>query len=289
MVSDRSNGIYRSLIAALIGLVLSGASPPPANPTERNQSDSKRPTRAQFERAIVALVAQKPETKDPGCQPGEDNRQSDLCAQWKAADAASGSMWAAIVGLAIGAATLIFAWRAAHWAKKAAEQTSRNADVTEKGLTAYLSIENVVIHSEALQPLAFECTLRNDGQTPASKVLVDYRLSAISPSDPTNKILISQESLTTNHRVSGQLPVIIPPIPFKNQIWPPSIDERIEFFLFLNIKIKWDDVFGKSHKRSDDFNLSVRLDSFIGSYRMITSQDFSAIISREIERRRTTA
>lgn len=76
---------------------------------------------------------------DPGCPQGRDNRKSELCAQWKAADAAAGSVtvaWssfaAGIVGLIVGALTLFFASRAAHWAKEAALHTQAGANEAER-------------------------------------------------------------------------------------------------------------------------------------------------------------
>lgn len=280
---------YRGIILSAFGwLALAAASPPPTNPTEHSQSNSQSPTRDQFERAIVALEAQKPDAKDSGCQSGEDNRQSDLCAQWKAADAAFGSMWAAIVGLLIGTATLGFAWRAAHWAKKAAEETARNANVTEKGLRAYLWVEKVIIRNDEGHPMAFECTLRNDGQTPGSKVLVEYTLKAKPVKGSADAILISQEKLTTYHRVAGEEPITIPYISFKNPAWPPNINKSDYCFLFLEIKVKWEDVFGKPDETEFLFALTVQIESFIGSYKMMTHQAFLAHIATAEETGRNT-
>ena len=72
------------------------------------------------------------------CAPGADNRASDLCAQWKAADAARlSAIWTrlagllAILGLAIGSGTLLAAIAAARYAREAARQAKRAADVAD--------------------------------------------------------------------------------------------------------------------------------------------------------------
>lgn len=77
------------------------------------------------------------ETTKP-CENGKDNRNSDLCAQWKAADAAKESaewtrrtFWLGVVGSIIGFFTLIAAGMAACYAKKAAEETKRGADFSD--------------------------------------------------------------------------------------------------------------------------------------------------------------
>lgn len=123
---------YRFYIAAL-GLAL--ASPSYGQEVEHSHPKPDQEPNAQLER-IASAIEKQPiaAAPDSGCQPGQDNRQSDLCAQWKAADAATESanwtLWTLIAtgfGLAIGGGTLFAAWRAAHWAKKAADHTETGA------------------------------------------------------------------------------------------------------------------------------------------------------------------
>lgn len=79
------------------------------------------------------------EVEDPGCPDRQDRRHSDLCAQWKAADSARSAANAAwvlgMVGTILGGATLVAAWRAAHWAKKAAEHTETGANAAKEALS----------------------------------------------------------------------------------------------------------------------------------------------------------
>lgn len=75
--------------------------------------------------APASKNAQEPSQHDAPCQKGEDDRTSDLCAQWKAAEAAASSADAAwlfgYVGSAIGALTLFAAVAAAIYAARAAK------------------------------------------------------------------------------------------------------------------------------------------------------------------------
>lgn len=128
------------LILCAFGLTLS--SPSYSQQDKAKQELPKRPNISQTLTADPTAVA-KPETTIPdrGCKRGYENRQSDLCAQWKAADAAADSatwtFWTlitGIVGLFLGSGTLFAAWRAAHWAKRAAEETGKGATAAETAL-----------------------------------------------------------------------------------------------------------------------------------------------------------
>ena len=77
---------------------------------------------------------------DSGCLRGVDKRESDLCAQWKAADSASNAArwgwWQLIiggVGLILGAITMGAAIAAAIYAKRAARATEKTVEISESG------------------------------------------------------------------------------------------------------------------------------------------------------------
>ena len=132
---------YRGIIAA-VGLVL--ASPTYGQERKGDQPQAKGNSPSQFDH-IAAPIEKLPKTEAPdrGCQPGQDDRYSDLCAQWKAADAATESaswtFWtfiASLVGLSIGGGTLVAAWLAARWAKKAADHTEAGATAVTAVTTA---------------------------------------------------------------------------------------------------------------------------------------------------------
>lgn len=131
---------YRCIVLAAFGWLILAAGPPPkGNYGEREQPQTER----QIADALNSIDAtlKKPSKADVTTQPcknGEDRRDSDLCAQWKAADAASWATKAAwifgVVGCLIGGATLVAAIQAAKWARRAAEETERGADAAELAL-----------------------------------------------------------------------------------------------------------------------------------------------------------
>ena len=92
---------YRGILAAIAGLILIGASP---QPSSENKTKQQKPQRhpesgpAPFAAATTEPleIVQPPINTQP-C--GQDQYQSndDLCAQWKAADAASDAAWWAMV------------------------------------------------------------------------------------------------------------------------------------------------------------------------------------------------
>ncbi|MGV3511299.1 MAG: hypothetical protein ACO1OX_04770 [Novosphingobium sp.] len=121
---------------------------------------------------------------DQPCEEGENKRSSDLCAQWKAADAAKSAANATwlfgALGSLIGGFTLAAAWSAAKWARRAAEETKRGADTAERTLTdleqPYLFIDKVITQTpitrdwiNAPDDQIFEAfpKMRNYGRTPA--------------------------------------------------------------------------------------------------------------------------
>ena len=140
MVSDSRNGIYRSVVAAIAGLILVGASSPSPsaiNAKESNGAEAKQQKPPQAN--LVSPIPAKTQSQDNGCEQGQDKRNSDLCAQWKAADAAAdAAQWAWIqligagIGLLLGGATMAAAISAAYYAKRAANETKRSADIATK-------------------------------------------------------------------------------------------------------------------------------------------------------------
>jgi hypothetical protein len=152
MVFDRRNGIYRSIVIAAFGW-LSLAASPPEQSAQRNKPASESASQSDLSRVASAIEklpqAQAPDT---GCKPGQDNRDSDLCAQWKAADGAYASaiwtertFWLGVVGVAIGGLTLFFASSAAHWAKEAATETKRSADAADAAHKSFIAAERALL------------------------------------------------------------------------------------------------------------------------------------------------
>ncbi|MBP7334379.1 hypothetical protein [Niveispirillum sp.] len=108
------------------------------------------------------------------CKPNEDNRWSDLCAQWKAADAAYESARWTLAGVWIGGAglvgvlaTVIFtglAFRAAKEANKIASNTA------EKQLRAYVHVMDSEVKYPPSGGFVVNFKVMNLGQTPARNI-----------------------------------------------------------------------------------------------------------------------
>lgn len=128
-------------------------------------------------------AAEEPDKNDDPnkpCEQGRDDRNSDLCAQWKAADATKDSavwtertFWLGIAGAVVGFLTLAAAAAAAWFAKRAAIATEKTVDeatrMGEMQLRAYMLPRNVTI---AYNNGQFFSTgeIFNSGQTPALNV-----------------------------------------------------------------------------------------------------------------------
>jgi hypothetical protein len=184
---------YRSIIVAVIGwLTLIAAGPPKPNGQQPNQSTPSQTERPQ----IPAPVEQRGEASDSDkpCKQGNDDRESDLCAQWKAADAAKSAADATWLfgafGTVVGGLTLAAAWSAAKWARKAAEHTAesvieakRSADAAEEAMATTMSayemqirpyVAITTVDEEDRLPFSRETILKfavkNFGQVPATNV-----------------------------------------------------------------------------------------------------------------------
>lgn len=131
--------ILLSVCALVVAVCLAGTSQPANKASRQEQAD---PASAVSARAPSLAIPphSHPEMEDLGCERGQNDRGSDLCAQWKAADAARASADAAwllgVLGLGIGGLTLLAASRAAHWAKAAATETKRSADIATNAYVA---------------------------------------------------------------------------------------------------------------------------------------------------------
>lgn len=132
--------------------------------------------------AATLREANKPSDLNQPCEQGEDNRSSDLCAQWKAADAARSSADAAwlfgALGSLIGALTLAAAAAAAIWARKAANETQTankqfrsqsRAKIIQRDLSFFMPAEKPVGERWCAD---VGLDLENVGDTSAHKIKV---------------------------------------------------------------------------------------------------------------------
>lgn len=170
-------GGYRSIVLAALGcLILAAAqAPQPKGKTEQAAGSSK------IERAAAPVATSAAEPVKPvkspqyerPCNQGEDNRESDLCAQWKAADAAADSAWWAMASFVLG----IFGTAALLWSIK----LTRDAlGVATASTDQFIAVERARIEAQLGQGAAsggrvkFDLRLRNVGRSPAQIVAVSY-------------------------------------------------------------------------------------------------------------------
>lgn len=148
---------------------------------------------------LSETVSKKSMYSEPGrpCIKGKEDRGSDPCAQWTAVDTAvesvvwtERSFYIALLGTIIGFTTLGSAIAAALFAKKAADETKRSADIAEVGIDASVKAARVaaqvdlpIIVLSKIQadhyrigsdsgrvpeaPMHFTLTFTNYGRTPA--------------------------------------------------------------------------------------------------------------------------
>lgn len=146
------------------------------------------------ERAEIVAPASPPAliAIEQPCEPGEDVRTSDLCAQWKAADAARASavwtermFWLSLVGLLVGAGTLFAAVMAARYAKHAAREARRTADTAHNALVyserAWITVDlfadgDFTFHPTGSASLPVWLEVKNIGRTPALNVHTDMTM-----------------------------------------------------------------------------------------------------------------
>lgn len=140
---------YRAVIVAFAGLAVLGSGPKDQEKSLPSPSRKEQPRRSNNQVLNAMPVGPEQTALDKPCTMGIDNRASDLCAQWKAADAAKSAAAASwvfgAVGTLVGALTLLAAWSAAKWAKKAAEETRRGADSAQATLDSYVYRERAIL------------------------------------------------------------------------------------------------------------------------------------------------
>jgi hypothetical protein len=190
---------YRGIIVAFaVGLTLVGAAPRDIGKAQTGQTATEQGAADQLNRIATAL--EKPEASEPpdaGCQPGQDNRKSNLCAQWKAADSAREAadwakwqMWVSAFGLLGLVMSLHYTRKAVlaaedatkdaeaalevaeRNAKAAQEQVTVSQDTAHRQLRAYLGFASVdTEQDEDLSPEGrARFLLKNFGQSPAIDV-----------------------------------------------------------------------------------------------------------------------
>jgi len=248
-------------IAVLFGLFITVAvltpSPQPNWKNGREQSkagDPKPRGLSHVPRPIKSVeVRDGAEEKWP-CTPGQDNRNSDLCAQWKAADSASDSAWwamASTILAAVGTAglfwTLFYTRQALKLASDSARDQDRALEIAERNAAAaiasaaaanknvdaniaigraqtraYIGINNcnIFINNEGTLGIKFEYV--NTGKSPAQNAIIFYEIGIIVGDIRRNSI------------------VDVIPI---GSLWPENSIPHEKFFYNVTAAPNWQGIF----------------------------------------------
>jgi hypothetical protein len=172
----------RILLAAICGAALVmglGGSSPPQQRAGIQQQDAGNEHSEPLPPATTPPPLASPQTADKGCQDRKDDRSSDLCAQWKAADSAyEGAVWTRRtgiftgIGLFVGLVTMGAAIGAALFAKDAARYARDSVEAgrawisysdTIHGSMTGGGIDNVPVANGYILRFRFV----NTGETPA--------------------------------------------------------------------------------------------------------------------------
>lgn len=153
---------YRGVIIAAVGWLILSAGQHPEDVTDKSKTNSTSEIENIANAVASAIIeSQKSVEKDSGCNKGKDKRDSDLCAQWKAADASADAadytwitLWISTVG------TLLLVWTL--W------ETRANA---RRELRAYISVKIEGFEIIEVKPIGvrikFKIKAHNGGATPA--------------------------------------------------------------------------------------------------------------------------
>ncbi len=151
------------VFAVALGFASASSGEPPKQPSEATNASGAKPA------PIHVAITEVPAAQDAGCKKGETKRDSDLCAQWEAAEAsrnaANYSFWAVLIS-AVGTGFLFFTFLQARRTSRAELRAYLFTEVTAIYDGSHLGLNGT---NEEMLPRA-SITLRNFGQTPAHDV-----------------------------------------------------------------------------------------------------------------------
>jgi hypothetical protein len=190
----------RIVVAAMALTILTALSPTGGSGTKNTgaHAEADKVGREIPRAPVQATKAVQPTAQQRPCDKGQDDRRSDLCAQWKSADAASDAafwamdaFWVAIVGTLGLLFTLYYTRKAVlasesatHSAEEALAVAARNADAAmalveisqmaaKAELRAYVSIGKCRMGLNGLTgSYEIQAEIENHGRTPAHECKV---------------------------------------------------------------------------------------------------------------------
>jgi hypothetical protein len=255
---------YRSIIVAAFGwLILCAQHPNPTAKAEQAQADSR------VGDALVNIATTyNQEAKRaqrlpdaPPCGPAQYQSNDDLCAQWKAADAAEkAAWWAAFAGWFGGLsflgvlAAIALAFHS-NWIAR---------DTAKRQLRAYLGIERVFAEMTD-DGMRITVKLKNFGETPASQANLQMR---------TRGKYISQSLM------EYPIGIVDPGFHEKKSIHPIASTEsaNVSYSMGVDVVIFYEDAFGVKWERQERY-------VFIGNFIFGDSNDLDCVGSHSKERR----
>jgi hypothetical protein len=199
---------YRGILCAIVGLALVGAGQPPK---DTEQAEQEQP-QSELSRAADSIRSEisdlkEPVEADPPCEPGDDNRDSELCAQWKAADAANNAaeyaLWTMLLGF-VGTMLLVLTF----W------ETRKTARAE---LRAYVAVDIIRMTLNGRTGQAeVEIRVCNQGQTPAFNsvwcgnvvISTDEKIErdlGVTPREPPKEGRGTPTTINGNQSASGSL------------------------------------------------------------------------------------
>ncbi len=198
---DRFN---KSILAALLGLVLIGAGTgkEPSSKEISTQAESqdrsiKSGSKSSNSPSSVPIEMLNPQNKDEltvPCEKDVDRRQSDLCAQWKAAGAADRAAWWAMIGTIVALLGSTGLYWQIHLSRKAVEETSLATKAMAKANEIAVAAQRpwLSIHVEPtvlkLQGKALRCEINihvnNLGQSVANNYCFLFDLTYTRDGNP---------------------------------------------------------------------------------------------------------
>ncbi|TWC90199.1 hypothetical protein FB593_1011479 [Rhizobium sp. SJZ105] len=212
---------------------------------------------------------------NPACK----HQWTELCAQWKSADAAEAAVsWAArsfylsMGGMIVGAATLAAASAAAIYARAATAQARRSADaaydavatarrVGEAQTRAYLFLKSAK-YRLSKKEIAVAIEIGNTGQSPATNVsyVASLRVFEVGGTRSRPRVLtfVSSDETTGDLQPVNANSFAVEDIPF---FWGVNVpDDKTDLTgksvfadgneIAFDLEVRWQDVFGVNHRFS---------------------------------------
>lgn len=180
--------VIRLRLVALAAVpLLLGAAPHPSEQAKAKESAAES-ERADGPKPIAVTIAApvqvvQPAIKQPTCGPGQYQGRDDLCAQWKAADAAGDAAKWAFVSIfvsLIGLAGVFVTFRETRRTAKAAEDALK----LDRAWLTPVNVECSIITDDGGEKIQSMVRWRNTGRSPALKAIASGRAEIVDKDAP---------------------------------------------------------------------------------------------------------